>query len=119
MDKMGGGGALTLSSTSSMLKSLPSPRELLHVRMLLLLVTRARIVHLGETEETELNCDSGPTHLGIQLESRFCNIGAFYYAAAQRWKFSFLLANVGHFPPTANSTTSTVLKYKKNEISLG
>lgn len=27
-------------------KSLPSPRELLHVRMLLLLVTRARIVHL-------------------------------------------------------------------------
>lgn len=60
MNKMGGGGALTLSSTSSMLKSLPSPRELLHVRMLLLLVTRARIVHLGETEETELNYDSSP-----------------------------------------------------------
>lgn len=37
---------LTLSSTISMENSLPSPRELLHVRMELLLVTRARIVHL-------------------------------------------------------------------------
>lgn len=40
---------LTLSSTSSMEKSLPSPRELLHVRMELLLVTRARMVHLSMT----------------------------------------------------------------------
>lgn len=37
---------LTLSSTISMENILPSPRELLHVRMELLLVTRARIVHL-------------------------------------------------------------------------
>lgn len=43
-------GTLTLSSTISMEKSLPSPRELLHVRMLLLLVTRARMVHLQDRE---------------------------------------------------------------------
>lgn len=41
---------LTLSSTISMEKSFPSPRELLHVLMLLLLVMRARIVHLPHTE---------------------------------------------------------------------
>lgn len=44
--------SLTLSSTISMENSLPSPRALLHVRMLLLLVMRARIVHLDEMEET-------------------------------------------------------------------
>lgn len=82
MNKMG--GALTLSSTSSIVKSLPSPRELLHVRMLLLLVTRARIVHLGEME-TELNCDSGPT---LGFSSRAVSA-------------------------SNNSKTSTVLKYKK------
>lgn len=37
---------LTLSSIISKEKSLPSPLELLHVRMLDLLVTRALMVHL-------------------------------------------------------------------------
>lgn len=46
-------GPLTLSSTISMEKSFPSPRELLHVLMLLLLVMRARIVHLSHTSNTE------------------------------------------------------------------
>jgi len=41
----------TLSSTISMEKSFPSPRELLQVRTLLLLVTRARMVHLAEERE--------------------------------------------------------------------
>lgn len=45
---------LTLSSTTSMEKSLPSPRELLHVRMVLLLVTRARMVHLSPGDEAEV-----------------------------------------------------------------
>lgn len=44
-------GALTLSSTISMEKSFPSPRELLHVLMPLLLVTRARMVHLPDRDE--------------------------------------------------------------------
>lgn len=47
---------LTLSSTISMEKSFPLPRELLHVLMLLLLVMRARIVHLSNTEDDELIC---------------------------------------------------------------
>lgn len=33
-------------------KSFPSPRELLHVLMPLLLVTRARMVHLPDRDET-------------------------------------------------------------------
>ena len=53
--------ALTLSSTISMEKSLPSPRELLHVRMLLRLVTRARMVHLAE-EKREAPSVNGLTH---------------------------------------------------------
>lgn len=46
---------LTLSSTISMENSLPSPRELLHVRMELLLVTRARIVHLLQKKNKNLS----------------------------------------------------------------
>lgn len=46
-------GPLTLSSTISMEKSFPSPRELLHVLMLLLLVMRARIVHLSKPQNTD------------------------------------------------------------------
>lgn len=38
--------ALTVSSTTSKEKSLPSPRELLQLRMLDLLVTLALMVHL-------------------------------------------------------------------------
>lgn len=47
---------LTLSSTSSMEKSFPSPLELLHVRMALLLVTRALTVHLKKTTHSYELC---------------------------------------------------------------